>query len=436
MPRDLPLGNGSMLVNFDHSYNLRDVYWPHIGEENHTLGYICRMGVWVEGHFFWIDDGSWHREMLYQEDALVTQVTLTNDQLELTLICHDAVDVDSNVLLRRIEVKNQASHPRDVRVFLHYDWHLWETDGGNTIYYRAEINALVAYKGLVNFLMSGQVGDHQGIDDWATGYKEFNNAEGTWRDAEDGVLGRNPIAQGSVDCTLGLHLPQVPVNGSLVAYHWLAAGATYAEVVDLDAEVRKLGPQRLIDRTRAYWQLWVNKSPQDLGDVPPQVADLYRRSLLVLRTNIDDDGAIIAANDADVYTFSRDSYSYMWPRDGALVANALSHAGYSDVTRSFFRFCGRLIGDYGFLLHKYTPTGALGSSWQPWVDAQNQPQLPIQEDETALVVYSLWQYYNLFRDVEYVRPLYIPLVKGAAEFMVNYPRTPYPPASALPRFVI
>ena len=94
--------------------------------------------------------------------------------------------------------------------------------------------------------------------------------------------------------------------------------------------------------------------------MPPQVADLYRRSLLVLRTNIDDDGAIIAANDADVYTFSRDSYSYTVAARFRLVANALSHAGYSDVTRSFFRFCGRLIGDYGFLLHKYTPTGALG----------------------------------------------------------------------------
>ncbi len=431
MPRDLPLGNGSMLVNFDHSYNLRDIYWPHIGEENHTLGKVCRLGVWVEGRFYWIDDGSWHREMLYQEDALVTQVTLTNDALALTLVCQDAVDVDSDVLLRRFEVKNTVGHPREVRLFLHYDWHLWETEGANTIYYRAELNALVAYKGLVNFLMSGQVGDHWGIDDWATGYKEFNNAEGTWRDAEDGALGRNPIAQGSVDCTLALHLPQVPANGSMLAYHWLAAGATYAEVAALDAEIRQSGPQRFLDRTRAYWRLWVNKAPQDLGDVPPQVVALYHRSLLVLRTNIDDDGAIIAANDADVYSFSRDSYSYMWPRDGALTANALSHAGYSDVTRAFFRFCGRLIENYGYLLHKYTPTGALGSSWQPWVDAENHPQLPIQEDETALVVYSLWQYYNLFRDVEYVRPLYIPLVKGAAEFMVDYrePHTRLPAPS-------
>ncbi|HEX6777021.1 MAG TPA: glycoside hydrolase family 15 protein [Ktedonobacterales bacterium] len=431
MPRDLPLGNGSMLVNFDRNYNLRDIYWPHIGEENHTLGHVCHMGVWVEGRFAWIDDGSWHRELLYQDDALVTQVTLTNSDLALTLVCNDAVDVDESLFFRRIEVTNQATHPRDVRLFFHYDWHLSETEGGNTIYYRAELNALVAYKGLVNFLMSGQVGDHFGIDDWATGYKDVNGAEGTWRDAEDGVLGRNPIVQGSVDCTLALHLPQVQPNGTALAYHWLAAGETYSVISDLNTMVRERGSQAFLDRSSAYWRLWVNKQPEDLADLPPQVVDLYKRSLLVLRTNIDDNGAIIAANDADVYLFSRDSYSYMWPRDGALVANALSHAGYSDVTRAFFRFCGRLVEKTGYLLHKYTPSGALGSSWQPWVDQNNQPQLPIQEDETALVVYSLWQYYHLFRDVEYVRPLYIPLVKAAADFMVDYrePHTRLPAPS-------
>ncbi len=36
MPRDLPLGNGKLLVNFDKHYNLRDVYWPHVGQELHT----------------------------------------------------------------------------------------------------------------------------------------------------------------------------------------------------------------------------------------------------------------------------------------------------------------------------------------------------------------------------------------------------------------
>jgi hypothetical protein len=38
MPLDLPLGNGNLLVAFDDSYQIRDLYWPHVGQENHALG--------------------------------------------------------------------------------------------------------------------------------------------------------------------------------------------------------------------------------------------------------------------------------------------------------------------------------------------------------------------------------------------------------------
>jgi GH15 family glucan-1,4-alpha-glucosidase len=55
MPRDLPVGNGSLLLNFDKSYNLRDIYWPHVGQELHTAGDISHTGVWVDGQFAWLD---------------------------------------------------------------------------------------------------------------------------------------------------------------------------------------------------------------------------------------------------------------------------------------------------------------------------------------------------------------------------------------------
>jgi len=39
MPRDLPIGNGHLLVNFDETYHLRDIYFPHVGSENHSAGH-------------------------------------------------------------------------------------------------------------------------------------------------------------------------------------------------------------------------------------------------------------------------------------------------------------------------------------------------------------------------------------------------------------
>jgi GH15 family glucan-1,4-alpha-glucosidase len=446
MPRDLPLGNGKLLLNFDKHYNLRDIYWPHVGQELHTgvnvadieeevALPISHTGVWVEGQFAWLDAPEWQRELLYARETLVTQVALIHPTLQLQLVFNDAVDFHDDIFLRHAVVTNQADHPREVRLFFHYHWHILGDAEGNTVFYAPKQQALVAYKQQAYFLMNGQVGSGDqatiGITSWATGKKAFKGAEGTWRDAEDGELGRNPIAQGRVDGTLALHLPDVAAGASAEAYHWLTVGADLSTVVSLDSKVRERGPHSFLKRTRNYWFRWVNKDGQDFGDLSPELVDLYKRSLLVLRTQIDAGGAIIAANDGDTYGYSGDTYSYMWPRDGALVANALNHTGYGALARQFYDFCQAVLTPEGYLLHRYSPDHLWGSSWHPWIDQEGNPHLPIQEDETALVVYSLWQHYASFHDIDVISSHYHELVTPAADFLASYrePHTHLPKAS-------
>ncbi len=436
MPRDLPIANGRMLANFDATYNLRDIYWPHIGQQNQTLGHVSHSGVWVDGAFSWFDSDDWERDLRYEPETLVTAVTLTSQRLALRIEAVDAVDFDRDIILRRMRVINQADQAREVRLFFHHDWHLWENASANTVFYRPDHKFLMAYKRHCFALVDGIVGDELagapaatrqgevGVYHWAIGQKEFNGQQGTWLDAIDGELGGNPIAQGSVDSCAGFYLGQVAAGAARMCYHWLAFARSYQLAHRLDDLVRQRGPERFLKRTSDYWRVWVNTKPLGEHDLDQPLVDLYKRSLLIVRAETDIHGAIIAATDADVYAFSADSYAYMWPRDGAIVANALSHAGYGDITNAFFHFCRKAITDDGFLLHKYTPSGALGSSWHPWMGGDGQLELPIQEDETALVVSALWQHYQLFREVEFVRPLYRPLVVAAADFMVGF-REPY-----------
>jgi GH15 family glucan-1,4-alpha-glucosidase len=289
---------------------------------------------------------------------------------------------------------------------------------GDTANYDPTTNAVVLYKDDSYFLMNGADQHKCGIDHWAIGAKRVGTAEGTFRDAEDGLLGRNPISQGSVDATVGFNL-MVPALGEASVVMWLACGTSYSEVKKRNAAIWEKGPERLIGRTEAYWKLWCRKEPLNTSPLPEPVRDLFYRSQLVLRTQIDNGGAIIAANDSDITHFAGDHYSYCWMRDGALVAHALVLAGQSELSRSFFRFAERCIGDEGYFLHKYTPEGHLASSWHPWM-LQGQKILPIQQDETALTVWALRQHFEAFRDVEFIKPLYSRLIARPAEWMLSY----------------
>ncbi|MBI5576948.1 MAG: glycoside hydrolase family 15 protein [Deltaproteobacteria bacterium] len=444
MPRNLPLGNGSLLVNFDSLYRIRDIYFPHVGKENHAQGHPFRFGIWVDGNFRWIDDPGWVRDLRYGTDTLVTLVSLYHPELEIGIECSDAVDMAVNLLVRRFEVHELSGRPREARLFFHHDFHILENPVGDTAYYEPQRRCLIHYKGMRWFLVNGAkwngrppgvveggegngiTGMEVGIDQWATGVKEFQGKEGTWKDAEDGTLEGNPIAQGSVDSTIALHLRTAP-NAPAVIHYWMAAGTSFDEVAEINRNVRRRGPDDFLGRTRAYWELWADKSEWDFGGIPAEIAACFRRSLLILRTQIDNGGGITAANDHDITRFARDTYSYVWPRDGALTAYALDLSDHFQATQAFFDFCHRVITKEGYFLHKYNTDGSLASSWHPW-QGKDGKQLPIQEDETGLVLWALWKHVDRFRDVEWMKDKYRGLVVRAANWMSDY----RDPATGLP----
>ncbi|WP_454062432.1 hypothetical protein [Candidatus Nitrospira salsa] len=145
--------------------------------------------------------------------------------------------------------------------------------------------------------------------------------------------------------------------------YWIAAGQTYSEVAELNLEVHNTTPEALLNRSSKYWKTWVQEDSLQLQSLPKSLTDLFHRSLLRLRTQIDNRGAIIAATDSDIIRFGKDTYSYMWGRDGAFVAAALAKAGYSHVCMKYFDYCARVLSDEGYLFQHYNPDGSLASNW-------------------------------------------------------------------------
>ena len=46
--------------------------------------------------------------------------------------------------------------------------------------------------------------------------------------------------------------------------------------------------------------------------------------------------------------------------------------------------------------------------------------MPVQEDETALVLWALWRHFQRFRDIEFIKPHYRGLIVRAANWLVVY----------------
>jgi GH15 family glucan-1,4-alpha-glucosidase len=425
MPRDLLIGNGSLVVAFDSKYRLADIYFPHVGLENHS-GAPFRFGVWADGVLHWVENESWQRTLTYLRETNVTDVLCQNDTLGLRLRCYDVVDADANVYVRKIVVRNLRDDQRTIKLFFHQDLNLYGSPTADTAMFDPDSRSLIHYKSKRYFLINVAIEERSGVEEYACGRSGIGESEGTWRDAEDGQLSMNAIQQGAVDSTVGIALNLEP-NGSTTAFYWICAGVRYGDVRQLDRYVIEETPSRVITRTASLWYTWINKSAEDLRDLPEELIELYRRSILMIRAHCDRDGGIVAACDSDVEWGHNDHYSYVWPRDAAFVSDAVDRAGFPEVARQFLTFAHDTISNDGYFLHKYTPDGALAPSWNPWI-RDGKKQLPIQEDETALVVWLLARHYDRNRDLDFVRSVYKRLVLQPAEFMIAY----RDPETALP----
>ncbi len=142
--------------------------------------------------------------------------------------------------------------------------------------------------------------------------------------------------------------------------------------------------------------------------------------MMIVKSQIDIRGAVIASTDTSMLNYSRDAYAYCWPRDGAFAIWPLIRMGYKEEAYRFFQFTKHGMHPDGYMMHKYRADGALGSSWHSYVHEDGLIAPPIQEDETALPVFMFAQYYQLHPDLSLLKEFYHSMIVPMANFMTEY----------------
>ncbi len=141
-----------MLVTFDDKYQIRDFYYPRVGQENHAGANPFRFGVHsnIPGEdrsaLFWTSSPGWHIRQRYLRDTLTTSVSLEHAELQLVLYCNDCVDFHRNILVRKIKIKNLSNEGRMVRVMANQDFNMFGSKIGDTAYYDPDLRSMVHYR--------------------------------------------------------------------------------------------------------------------------------------------------------------------------------------------------------------------------------------------------------------------------------------------------
>ena len=418
MARPVVLSNGELHVGINAFGEVHDFYYPYVGLENHAAGKNLRhhVGVWVDGVLSWLDDGTWDLDFSYPHNSLVGHTVAKNHNLGIMLEFDDAADAEFSAFMRNIHIINMQQSPHDVRLFLHQAFDVGDAHSNtDTAQYLPDTNAILHYRGRRAFVVSAQADNKEFFDQYSIGLFGIEGHEGTYRDAEDGELSMCSVEHGRVDSTLRFKF-ELAAHSSTRVHYWIACGASTREALYVHKQMLRQGLHRRLDVTSKWWHDWLKPALVTADKIDPAHRDQFLRSCMIIKSHIDKRGAVIASTDSSMLNYGRDAYAYCWPRDGCYVLWPLIRMGYTDEPYRFFEFCRRALNPGGFLMHKYRADGALGSSWHSYVhDGVTSP--PIQEDETAIVVFVFSQFYHKSGTEALLKEFYEPMILPMADFL-------------------
>lgn len=430
MGRPIVLSNGELHVGLNKYGLVHDFYYPYVGLENHAAGSQLRhkVGVYVDGQISWLDeDPAWDFRFEYPNTALVGHTRAKNEKLGVIVEFDDCVDAEMSVFMRNIHIVNLHNETREIKVYMHQAFAIGDSRSNtDTAQYLPDSHAILHYRGRRAFVISG---DAEGVpfDQYSIGLFGIEGHQGSYKDAEDGELMSNNVEHGRVDSVIGF-TTTVAGHSSQRVHYWVSAGMSIREALYIHKQMTDDGLHQRVHKTAVWWHKWLSPAMKLVHQIPKEHRPLFLKSVMIMKSQLDKRGAVIASTDSTMLNYSRDAYAYSWPRDGAYAMWPFIRMGYTDEPYRFFEFCRRGMHPTGYLMHKYRADGALGSSWHPYVHG-DEVAPPIQEDETAGVVFMFAQFYQVQQDSSLIKDFYGSMIVPMADFLADF----IEPKSGLPK---
>lgn len=420
MGRPVVLSNGQLFVGLDENGLVHDFYYPYVGLENLTNARNSqhKIGIWVDDQFRWTDDGSWQISVNFEDKALVSNIRMKSDKLQVSLEMTDFIDQRYDAFIRQVKVTNHAGNEREIRLFMHQVFEISRAGRADTAFYVPDGHYIFDYKGRTCLLIAGKTVTGGDFDQFAIGNYAIEGKAGTFKDAEDGELSGNLVEHGGVDSVLRFAKRVAPSSSFAVDY-WIVASSSQNDAQKIHLQLKKQAISERLQAVRSHYSEWMDMGAAKLAALPDDKRISVQKSLLIIKAHCDSRGSVLASGDSSIFNYGRDYYCYCWPRDAAYALWPLIRLGHTEEAKKFFAFSRDTMHPDGYVMHKYQPDRAIGSTWHPLLHNNNR-ELAIQEDETAIVLFVMGEYYRINRDQAMIEEYYESFIVPCAEFLNNF----------------
>ena len=186
---------------------------------------------------------------------------------------------------------------------------------------------------------------------------------------------------------------------------------------DIEEKIQKcvkLNTDIEFENVKNYWNLYVEnhskiKIESNKSDFYKKLLEIYNRTILLLPLLINDEtGGIVAALELDENRTKSGCYAYCWPRDSIFITRAFDLLKMEEETEKFYNvFCKKTQNNNGMWEQRFYTDGTLAPCWG------------YQIDETASVIYGVYDHYKHTKDNKFLEEN-LKMCEKATKFLFAY----------------
>lgn len=396
------IGNKNMIATFTSKGELQRMYFP--SKDNRQYINYFHTGVQINDSdlIYLHDDINNVYKQYYDTDTNVLNTEVTNTYFNLKMVQTDFVMLKENVLVKKYIFLNEGKIDLNTKFYIHSELLL---DQNNFVGCKIIDNGMMQYAhdfAVSTFAKGEKIVKHQ-----------INGSKETIKRCEiqdKDYIGMSKDA--SICYDIGTIKPQEKKELEICIL--VDENRNISEMEDETDRITKIDLNKEYTQTKSYWRKYV-KSHNGLNLKEPEnsyeerIFEIYKRSILLfpLLTN-QETGGIIASPEIDENFSKCGRYAYCWPRDAVFMTKAMDIVKMEKETEKFYKnFCKKTQSKNGMWEQRFFTDGKLAPCWG------------YQVDETASVVYGVYEHYKYVKSEKFLKDN-LKMCEKAVDFLKKY----------------
>ncbi len=397
------IGNKNMLATYTAKGELQRLYFP--SRENRQYISFFHTGVKINNSdlIYLHDDINNIYKQYYDTDTNVLNTEITNTYFNLTMLQTDcALIKENNVLLKRYTFINESKIDLDIEFYIHSE--LLSSENNH-------VSCKVIDSGMTQYAHDFVVST------FAKGYNmdkhQINGSKETIKRTE--IHDKDYIGM-SKDSSISYKIGTIHPNEKkfIEICILIDENKNISEIEDEISRVRRKDLNKEFVSTKVYWRKYL-KSHNGLNlketenAYEEKIYEIYKRTILLFPLLINEEtGGIIASPEIDEYFTKCGRYAYCWPRDAVFITRAMDILKMKKETEKFYKnFCKKTQSKNGMWEQRFYTDGKLAPCWG------------YQVDETASVVYGVYEHYKYTKSEKFLKDN-LKMCEKAIDFLKKY----------------